>query len=346
MKRLLIPFLIVCMLFSGCAKTEQPEKEHPEKEQFTATFLELFDTVTTIVGRDVDKESFTVKAQAIRDDLEYYHRLFDIYNDYEGIANLKTVNDHAGVSAVTVERVVIDLLLDCKRYYYLTEGRVNVAMGGVLTLWHEARSDGIRDPLNAQLPDVEQLKKAAEHISLESVIINEAQSTVYIEDPNVCLDVGAVAKGWATQQVAKNAPRGMLISVGGNVCATGPKTEEGSPWVIGIQNPDDVNTNLHAVYLTKGAVVTSGDYQRTYTVDGNQYHHIIDPKTQMPATRWRSVSIICEDSGLADALSTGLFLMDLEEGKCLAEQCGAEVLWVDHEKNEFMTPGLKTQLRN
>ena len=342
MKRLLIPFLLACMLLSGCASPT----DQPEKKQFTATFLELFDTVTTVIGRDVDKESFTVKAQAVRDDLEYYHRLFDIYNDYEGITNLKTVNDHAGVSPVTVDRAVIDLLLDCKRYYDLTEGRVNVAMGSVLTLWHEARSDGIRDPLNAQLPDVEELKKAAEHISLERVIINEAESTVYIEDPNVRLDVGAIAKGWATRQVAKNAPQGMLISVGGNVCATGPKTDDGSPWIIGIQNPDDVNTNLHAVYLTHGSVVTSGDYQRAYTVNGKRYHHIIDPNTQMPATRWRSVSVICEDSALADALSTGLFLMDLEEGRRLAEQCGAEVLWVDHEKNEFMTPGLKTQLRN
>ena len=341
MKRLTLISLIICMLLSGCSKITQPEKK-----QYTATFLELFDTVTTIIGFDISEESFGEKAKEIRNNLEFYHQLFDIYNDYPNVANIKAINDSAGVSPVKVDRAIIDLLLDCKRYYDLTDQKINVAMGSVLKLWHEARNDGLRDPLNAQLPDVEQLKKAAEHTSLESVIINEAESTVFIEDPNVRLDMGAIAKGWATQQVAKKAPDGMLISVGGNVCATGPKTDAGTPWVIGIQNPNDVNTNLHAIYLTKGSVVTSGDYQRAYVVDGKRYHHIIDPNTQMPATLWRSVSVVCQDSGLADALSTGLFLMDLEQGKLLAEKCGAEVLWVDHEKNEYMTPGFKNQLRN
>jgi thiamine biosynthesis lipoprotein len=93
-------------------------------------------------------------------------------------------------------------------------------------------------------------------------------------------------------------------------------------------------------------VVTSGDYQRTFTVDGEKYHHIIDPQTLMPAQRFRSVSIVCADSGLADALSTGLFLMDREQGQAIARQCGAEVLWVTADGAEFMTEGLKSQLRN
>jgi thiamine biosynthesis lipoprotein len=158
--------------------------------------------------------------------------------------------------------------------------------------------------------------------------------------------VGAVAKGWATQRVAENAPTGMLISVGGNVCATGPKNEDGTPWVIGVQNPDDPDKNLHTIYVSGGSVVTSGDYQRLFLVDGQPYHHIIDPETQMPATYWRSVSVMCEDSGLADALSTGLFLMDLEQGKALAQKCNAEVMWVDQNGNEFMTAGFESQLRN
>ena len=341
MKHVLSLMLIVCMLLGGCAGVRQPEKK-----QYTATFLNLFDTVTTIVGRDVSEAAFSEKAQAIRNDLERYHQLFDIYNEYENMANLKTVNDHAGVKPVTVDQAVIDLLLDCKRYYERTDGKVNVAMGSILQLWHVARNDGIRDPLNAELPNADALQQAAEHISLDSVVINEEASTVFITDPALRLDVGAVAKGWATQRVAENAPKGMLISVGGNVCATGPKMEDGTPWVIGIQDPNDTSKNLHTLYLTEGAVVTSGDYQRFYTVAGQKYHHIIDPATQMPANCWRSVSVICADSGLADALSTGLFLMDLEAGMELAQSCGAEVLWVDSEGNEFMTPGLESKLRN
>jgi thiamine biosynthesis lipoprotein len=157
------------------------------------------------------------------------------------------------------------------------------------------------------------------------------------------LDVGAIAKGWAAQRAAENAPEGMLISVGGNVCATGPKTESGTPWVIGIQDPDDAEKNLHTVFVTDSSVVTSGDYQRAYWVDGKPYHHIIDPDTLMPAAYWRSVSIICPDSGLADALSTALFCMSYEEGLALVNKIGGiEVIWIDLNYNMKSTSGIKT----
>lgn len=341
MKKLFVITLAVCLLLAGCVKTPQPEQK-----QYTATFLNLFDTVTTIIGRGDSEEAFREKAQKIHDDLEVYHRLFDIYNDYEGVANLKTVNDHAGKNPVRVDPAVIELLKDCKEYYRLTGGKVNVFMGGVLALWHDARAEGIRDPQNAYLPDMDKLREAAAHTNADAVEINEAASTVYITDPMLRLDVGAIAKGWATQRAAENAPEGMLISVGGNVCATGPKREDGTPWVVGIQDPDETDKNLHRVCVTRECVVTSGDYQRTYVVEGKHYHHIIDPVTLMPATYWRSVSIVCQDSGLADALSTGLFLMDKEQGEILAKQCGAEVLWVAADGTQYMTDGFRQKLKN
>lgn len=340
MKRSVALLLCLCCLLEGCT-ISKPDTSR----QFTATFLDLFDTVTTVVGRAETEAEFTAKAQKIRDDLLVYHQLFDIYNDYEGIQNLKTVNDQAGHSAVTVDKALIDLLLDCKHYYELTGGRVNAAMGSVLKLWHDARNDGIRDPANAKLPDAKALEAAAEHMSFDAVVIDEAASTVFITDPQTRLDVGAIAKGWASQRVAEKAPGGMLISVGGNVCATGPKKADGTPWVIGVQNPEDAETNLHTVYISGGAVVTSGDYQRTYAVDGKLYHHIIDPDTGMPASFWRSVTVVCTDSGLADALSTALFLLPLEDGMALAEQCGAEAFWVDEAGTEHMTSGFEKILR-
>ena len=338
MKRIISLLAVMALLLCGCASLVKPEQK-----QYTATFLTLFDTVTTIVGHEVSQEAFTEQTQKIHDELQVYHQLFDIYNDYEGINNLKTVNDQAGIAPVEVDRAVIDLLLDCRDFYELTSGRVNVAMGSILSLWHVARNRGISDPANAALPDSAELEQAAEHIRFEEIIIDEDASTVYIPDPEMSLDVGAIAKGWATQRVAENAPEGMLISVGGNVCATGPKQGE-HPWVIGIQNPDG-GEYLHTIYVESGCVVTSGDYQRTYTVDGKKYHHIIDPDTRMPATYWRSVTIVCDDSALADALSTALFLLPLEQGKDLAQRSGAEVLWIDAEGNEFVTPGFESIIR-
>ena len=116
-----ICLLIVCLLLCGCA----PQTAQREQKIYEATFLELFDTVTVIKGAAESKEAFTTVVYEIRDELQRYHQLFDIYHDYDGINNLKTVNDMAGVSAVEVDQKIIDLLLDCKRYYELTGGKVN-----------------------------------------------------------------------------------------------------------------------------------------------------------------------------------------------------------------------------
>ena len=336
MKKCCIFLLILCFLLGGCAPAAQ--------KQYNAVYLDLFDTVTTIIGSGDSEEQFRQEAQKIYEQFLVYHRLFDIYNDYEGINNLKTVNDNAGIAPVKVDSAIIELLLDCKAYYELTDGKVNAAMGSVLKLWHEARNHGIENPDDAKLPDADALAQAAEHISFKSIVIDEKASTVYISDPETSLDVGAIAKGWAVQRVAENAPKGMLISVGGNVCATGAKAD-GSAWIVGVQNPDGGDNYLHTLYLTKGSLVTSGDYQRAYVVDGELYHHIIDPNTLYPSTLWRSVTILCDDSGLADALSTALFLLPLEEGQTLLDKTGATAMWVDRTGAIFYSPGFEDHIR-
>ena len=339
MKRILC-LLLACLLLSGCTAVDVPA----ETKIYEATFLELFDTVTVIKGGAESKEAFSEIANDIHDELQTYHQLFDIYNDYEGITNLKTVNDRAGEEPVAVDCRIIDLLLDCKSYYDLTDGRVNVALGSVLKCWHESRDAGIDDPMNAKLPDMEALQEAALHTNLDAVIIDEAASTVFITDSDVRLDVGAVAKGWSTQRAAEHAPAGLMISVGGNVCATGPKDAKGTPWVVGVQNPDG-DDYLHTLYVSGESIVTSGDYQRFFVVDGIRYHHIIDPATLYPSTYWRSVTIVCDDSGLADALSTALFLLPLEEGQKLLNRCGAEAMWVDAEGILHYSPGFQALIR-
>ncbi len=339
-KQLFLLILVAALVLSACTV-----REEPEKKQYTATFLTLFDTVTSIVGRADSEEAFRETAQALHDELLEYHQLFDIYNDYEGLNNLKTVNDHAGICPVSVDSRIIALLKDCKTYYDLTGGKVNAAMGSVLALWHEARNDGIDDPANAYLPQEEALRSAAGHVQLSALVIDEVASTVFLTDPEVQLDVGAIAKGWSVQRVCENAPAGLLVSVGGNVCATGPKDTAGTAWVVGVQNPDGEGDYLHTLYLTKGSVVTSGDYQRAYIVDGEVYHHIIDPETLYPSTHWRSVTVVCEDSGLADALSTALFLLSQTEGQKLLDQCGAEAMWVNRSGEIFYSPGFENLIR-
>ena len=329
-------FLALCLL-TGCAA---PAEEGPKR--YEATFLELFDTVTTIVGYADSEEEFTAQVQEIHDQLEVYHQLYDIYNDYEGVTNLKTVNDRAG-EAVEVDEKIIDLLLLARELYDATGGKVDAAMGSVLSLWHEARENGINDPESAALPEEAAIERAMDHMDFSQVEIDQAASTVRLADPEMSLDVGAIAKGYATEQVAAGVPEGYLISVGGNVRATGPKAD-GSPWVVGVENPDG-GDYLHTLNITGGAVVTSGDYQRYYTVDGVRYHHIIDPDTGWPAGYFRAVTVLCSDSGIADGLSTALFTMTEEEGRTLLETFDAQALWVYPDGTVVCTDGFSAQIR-
>lgn len=306
-----------------------------EKKRYEAEFLLLFDTVTQIVSYSDSKEEFAEYAELIHDNLEEYHQLYDIYNDYDGINNIKTINDHAGIEPVKVDKRIIDLLVFSKDIYKKTNGKVNIAFGSVLKIWHDYRTEGVEDFENAAVPPIDQLEAAAKHTDIKSVIINEAESTVFLKDSEMRLDVGAIAKGYATEQVCKiameNGFHSGLISVGGNVRAIGSKGDTDQLWNVGIQNPKEEigQSDLHVVYLTDVSLVTSGIYQRYYMVNGKSYHHIIDPETLFPSEYYAAVTIITENSGMADALSTAVFNMPFEQGNDFIESLkDTEALWV------------------
>ena len=172
--------------------------------------------------------------------------------------------------------------------------------------------------------------------------------TVYFVDPDMKLDVGAVAKGYATEIVARTLLSGdmnsFIISAGGNVRLGNPPLDGRKGWGVGIQDPDGAVFGLsdivETLFLANASVVTSGDYQRFYTVDGVNYHHLIDPDTLMPGTHFRSVSVITEDSGFADMLSTAAFLMPYEESRAFIESLdGVEAIWLFPDGTKEMTDG-------
>ncbi len=303
--------------------------------RYEATFLKLFDTKTTIIAYTADKDEFSRHAQLIYDNLEQYHQLYDIYNSYDGINNLKTVNEQAGKAPVKVDRRIIDLLKFARQWHDKTGGKVNAAYGAVLRIWHDYRERGMEDPDDAELPPLEMLQEASKHTDINKVIIDEAASTVYLEDPEMSLDVGAIAKGYAVEQVSRiaieNGFTSGLISVGGNVRAIGAKDENARPWNVGVQNPDvaDNQADVHILDMIDASLVTSGVYERYYTVNGKDYHHIIDPDTLFPSDEYKSVTILCKDSGAADALSTAVFNMSFEEGAEFIESLpDTEAFWI------------------
>ena len=322
-----------------------------EKQKFSEYYFEYFDTVTTITGYTETEEEFKNICEEIKTQLNEYHKLYNIYLRYEGINNICVINDvtDGKHNVVKVDKKIIDLLLYSKEMYELTDGKINVAMGSVLSIWHKYRNWGLDDPANAELPPIEKLEEAKKHTDFSKVEIDEENNTVFLSDPEMTLDVGAIAKGYAVERIAEylinQGITDFLLNVGGNVCTIG-MGKDNEPWKIGIENPDTSKQEEipHIEYLkiSDMSLVTSGCYQRFYEVDGKNYHHIIDPVTLHPGERYLSVSVLTKDSGLGDALSTSLFLMDVEEGKrIVASLENVEVMWVMPDGEQIYTDGFK-----
>ena len=332
MKRLL--WLVgVLLVLSGCGTGMQ---------RYEATYWDVFDTVTTVTGYAAGQAEFDAAAREIHDALLEYHRLYNIYESYDGLRNLKTVNDQAGIGPVPVDERILSLLQFAQTAWTETGSRVNAAMGSVLALWHDAREQALEDPDRAALPDRSALEAAALHTDLSALELDLEAGTASLTDPDMALDVGALAKGYAVEQVAAAAPDHFLISVGGNVCATGPKPD-GTPWTVAVENPDGGDF-LKLLYAEDRSGVTSGDYQRYFELDGVRYHHIIDPDTLEPAAYWRSVTVVAESSAAADCLSTALFTLPQAEGQRLLDQWGAEALWIGRDGAQVMSPGFSAYL--
>ncbi len=317
--------LVIITMISGCGG----------KQRYEAQYLDVFDTYTQIIAYTNSQKEFEEYSEYIHDELLEYHKLFDIYNDYEGINNIKTINDNAGIQPVKVDSKIIDLLKFSKEEYVITNENVNIAMGSVLKIWHDYRTKGTEDPDNAQLPDFNELENASMHMDIDKIIIDTEDNTVFIEDSEMSIDVGAIAKGYAVEQISSDVKaKGLenaLISVGGNVFAIGGKGDSNESWNVGVQNPDENSdeSNVCITAIKDVSLVTSGDYQRYYTVDGVKYHHIINQQTLMPSDYFSSVTIICTDSAEADALSTAVFNMPFEEGEEFINSLeNAEALWV------------------
>ncbi len=318
-----------------------------KKERYIINEIDIFDTVTQIVGYESSQDALQKKADDLLEELRKYHKLYDIYHEYTGINNLRTINENAGIAPVKVDKEIIDLLEFSIDLHEKSNGEINIAMGSVLKIWHQYRNAGIADPNAAKLPSMEMLEEANAHTDINKVIIDKENSTVYLEDPEMSLDVGSIGKGYAVQKVAEYARtkgyNNIAISVGGNIAAVG-SAQDGSDWRFAVQNPflDSKDPYVCKVDFSDLCLVTSGDYQRYYIVDDKEYCHIIDPDTLMPAEHFKSVSIIIPDSGLADALSTALFNMPYEDGvELLKKFDNAEAIWVFEDGTVKYTDGFE-----
>ncbi len=342
--RCLSVMIILCLLcgFAGCNATQ--------KTRYSKQYLDYFDTVSLVVGYEENEEDFNKVCDFVEAELDRYNKLYDIYHKYEGITNIYNINREGTEAPLAVNSDLIAMLKFAKEMYTFTEGMTNIAMGSVLSIWHDYREEGIYDPANAKIPPMEDLRAAAEHCNIDDIVIDEENGTVFLADPKMSIDVGAVAKGYAVERIAQELIEmgicNYTLNIGGNIRTIGAKAD-GRGWVAGIQNPDIFSEDkfLLKVAIADTALVTSGTYQRYYYVGDVKYHHIIDPETLMPKNTFDSVSIITPDSGVADALSTACFNLSLEDGMALiASLENTEAMWVLSDGTQYYSEGFSEYL--
>ena len=348
MKKLLFLLLVICM---GC----KTSINYTQKQMYS--FDSGFDTVIAYIEWVEDGDTqYRENANKTFEKFSYYNKLFDSFHDYENINNIKTINDNAGIKAVSVNQEVIDMLLEAKYFYDISYGKIDVTAGKMISLWHDAREIGME--LNThgeygEVPNSAELEESIKHKGWDKIIIDDENNTVFINDPYVSLDVGSVAKGYATQKVAEylvtENVKNAVIDAGGNLKALSGKYN-GKEWITGIRNPNNPSLSpddslLTVQYSGDKSAVTSGDYERAFIAkDGKSYSHIIDPDTTYPADKYRSVTIITTYAGVADCLSTALFCLDYEDSLKVIEQykkdhdnAFLEVIWVANKDINFET---------
>jgi len=321
--RFFVFVLALCLVLplTACIGTKRLEK-------YTAYTLDYFDTVITLIGYAPDENTFHKVKDEVFTLFGEYHSLFSIYDDAEGVNNLEKLNDERSIQA---SEKLVDFLAYGKEMYEKTNGRTNIAMGAVLSLWHKAREVGTLYPEQARLPKTDELEEAAKHCDINSLVIDRNTMTVSLTDDKALIDVGALGKGYAVEMIAQHLEErgisGYLINAGGNVRGIGLRGD-GTPWRIGIENPEGGDF-LAELAMTNETLVTSGSYQRYFYVNGKAYHHIISPDTLMPSEGIVSLSVLSNNSAEADALSTALFTLSYEEGMKLLERFqGVHVLWL------------------
>lgn len=350
LKRIFACFLLLSLLFLNACGTQGGgggvEPSPPQSiEPKGKVYYTYFDTVSYVYDYAGDSaERFDDRSAEVSHILKEYHQLFDIYHEYSGVVNLCTLNKNAGGEPLEVDPRLIDFLLYAREMYALTDGEMNVMLGAVLRLWHDCREAAADDPANAVIPDEAALRAAYAHTDIALLEIDEERNTVRIADPEASIDVGALGKGYATERAAEYLERdgatGYVLNIGGNIRCIGDRPD-GSGWVTAVRDPDNASEDFACrIRILDTACVTSGVYERYFTVNGQRYHHIIDKDTLYPANYYLSLTVVTRDSGLADALSTALFCMPWEEGLKTVEAIGGvEALWILPSGEQRSTPG-------
>lgn len=298
-----------------------------------------------VLGTLIQLKVFGENAKvAISESIKRLLEIDDKMSVFKEDSEVALINRNAGGEYQEISEDTYYVVETSLKYSNMSKGAFNPTIRPLVDVWRIGRE-------NQRVPSKKELEKAMELVNYNDISIDKAEKTVRLDKKNQAIDLGAVAKGFAADEVRDiligNNIKSAIIDLGGNIFALGNK-QNGMAWNIGIQNPlAACGEYIGVTSVSNKSVVTSGNYERFFTVNGKKYHHILDSRTGYPSENGViSATIISDNSIDGDALATCAYVMGPELGYKLIESLeGVDVIFITEDKRVFTTSGIKNNFK-
>ncbi|RQD73862.1 MAG: FAD:protein FMN transferase [Candidatus Syntrophonatronum acetioxidans] len=334
-KKKIIEIIIILIVLSiiGFAIYNFADRDNMERYNRTELILDTVFDVTIFVDEEVEGD------RLLREAFDKVRALEKVMSRFVKNSDVDNINEQAGKEPVEVDPRTFYVIERSLEFGDASQGKFDVTIGPLLNLWGFGTGEE-REP-----PSSEKIEETLPLVDYKDIELDEENLTVYLPREGMVLDLGGIAKGYIVDEIAEflegEGVEHGSVNAGGDIRALGTRLD-GNPWRIGITHPRDRENLIAVIPVSQEAIVTSGDYERFFTHEGEIYHHILDPDTGRPAGEVTSVTVVAPDCITADSLSTAVFVLGVEEGKSLLESMPqVEGIIVDLQEEVYVTSGLK-----
>lgn len=323
MKRLALFVLLFTLVPASCSRVKTMQK--------TESIMGTEVTITVVAKSEAESSAAIDAGMA---EIRRFDGMMSLYRDDSEITK---VNLAAGKRPVRVSPEMIEVVEAANRVSELTNGAFDVTIGPLVVLWQMRLKEG-------RVPTDNEIENIRQRVNYKEIVINKKESTIFLKKPNMIMDFGGVAKGYAADKVAellrKRGIDDAIVALAGDIRLIG-KRPDGSPWRVGVQHPREKDKALTVLDLSDKYISTSGDYERYKVVQKKRYHHIIDPRTGKPSEGMQSVTLVSERGAIGDPLSTALFILGTEQGMKTVKSLGYEAIFDDSRGVVAITNGIR-----
>lgn len=271
--------------------------------------------------------------------IEEIRRIEQLLTTFSDDSQANQINAAAGQHPVKVDKEVFDIICRANRIADLTQGAFDITYGSIdKRFWNF-------DTTMTELPDRAAAAQAVRLINYRNIILDKEQQTVFLKEPGMRIGFGGIGKGYAAEKakqlLQQRGVKSGIINAAGDLSAWGYQPD-GSPWTIGIADPDCIRQPFSYCNITDMAVATSGNYEKYVMINGRKYSHTIDPKTGYPVSGVKSVTIICPNAEIADAMTTPVIIMGIKAGLNMINQVkGIACIIIDDNDNMYTSDNIK-----